>query len=276
MRSARASSTWSPAASRTGSPRSASTTTCSVQSSGRRSALRTRRRRRRALAAIPPRPCSSAVSIASSRKVSAQANSPIAIITSARSGRRASLARLSVGMSATARRRRFAAAGMSPRENARSPGREESGGRPGSELAAVLVQGAELGEALVRLLEVVAEDLLVLDGSVAILVDAVGPGDEALVENRAGALEEAPVGGVADQDVAKAIPRFRREVGPLGPGEPLLRQRLEGRRRRPRGPAPGRALGRPPWTKTCPTTLAAPITSRSSASRLSRRAARRA
>ena len=47
----------------------------------------------------------------------------------------------------------------------------------------MLVGRSELGEEAVRLLEVVAEDLLVLERAVA--VDAVGPFDELLVQRRA-------------------------------------------------------------------------------------------
>ena len=122
---------------------------------------RTRSRRRRALRATRPR-LLSAVSIASSRKVSAPANSPIAIIASPKSGRSASLARCRPaerdGAAKEVRRRRHVAAGERP-----APRREESGAPSGSELASVVVEGAELGEASVGLLEVVAEDLLVLD-----------------------------------------------------------------------------------------------------------------
>ena len=68
----------------------------------------------------------------------------------------------------------------------------------------MVVERAELGEVAVRLLEVVAEDLLVL-GRAPVAVDAVGPLDEALVKRRAGALEEALVRGVADEDVVEAV-----------------------------------------------------------------------
>ena len=66
----------------------------------------------------------------------------------------------------------------------------------------MVVQRAELGEVAVRLLEVVAEDLLVLRRAFA--VDAVRPLDELLVERRASALEDPVVGGVADEDVVEA------------------------------------------------------------------------
>ena len=91
----------------------------------------------------------------------------------------------------------------------------------------MVVQRAELGEARVGLLEVIAQDLLVLDGSVAVLVHAVGPADEAFVEKCAGGLEEPPVGRVADQDVAEAIPPLQGEVSLLEPDEPFLHQRFE-------------------------------------------------
>ena len=73
----------------------------------------------------------------------------------------------------------------------------------------------------------IAQDLLVLDGSVAVLVDTVGPADEAFVENCAGGLEEAPVRCVADQNVAEAIPLLQSDFRLLEPDEPFLHQRFE-------------------------------------------------
>ena len=73
----------------------------------------------------------------------------------------------------------------------------------------------------------VAQDLLVLDSSVAIRVYAVGPGDEALVEDCSGALEESPIGRVADQYVAEAVAPLQRELRLLGLDELLPHQRFE-------------------------------------------------
>src|SRR6185503_12790005 len=66
-----------------------------------------------------------------------------------------------------------------------------------------LVQRAELREVGPGLLEVVAEDLLELDHAVA--VRQIGPRDEARVEVRPCALEDAVVGGVPDHDVVEAV-----------------------------------------------------------------------
>ena len=68
--------------------------------------------------------------------------------------------------------------------------------------------GPELGEVGVRLLEVVAEDLLVLIGAVA--VHLVGPRHEALVQLGAHPLQQPVVGRVADQDVLEACTPRRR------------------------------------------------------------------
>ena len=57
---------------------------------------------------------------------------------------------------------------MSPRVNARRPARREAVRGASAERAAVLVERPELGEVAVRLLEVVAEDLLVLALAVAL------------------------------------------------------------------------------------------------------------
>ena len=90
------------------------------------------------------------------------------------------------------------------------------GGQPargiGAELPYVLVGRRELGEEPVRLLEVVAEDLLVLERTVA--VDAVGPLDELLVQRGALALEQALVDGVADEDVVEGAEVGARRARP--------------------------------------------------------------
>ena len=71
--------------------------------------------------------------------------------------------------------------------------------RLAADLAAAVVERSQLRQVAVGLLQVVAEDLLVLAGPVA--VHLVGPGHEPLVQRRALALEQARVGRVADQDV---------------------------------------------------------------------------
>ena len=59
-------------------------------------------------------------------------------------------------------------------------GRPEPAAAVATDLERVLVAGSQLDEVAIRLLEVIAEDLLKLDGAVA--VDPVRPGDEPLVE----------------------------------------------------------------------------------------------
>ncbi len=89
----------------------------------------------------------------------------------------------------------------------------------------MVVERAELGEVPIRLLEVIAEDLLVLGRALA--VDAVGPLDELLVKRRAGALEDSVVGGVPDEDVVEAIRLFFGGSVGVGQNELLVRERLE-------------------------------------------------
>ena len=84
-------------------------------------------------------------------------------------------------------------------------GRSQPLGRLPADGSAAVVERAELGEIGVRLLEVVAEDLLVLARAVA--VHLVGPRHEALVELSPMPLQEAGVGGVADQDVLERVRR---------------------------------------------------------------------
>src|SRR5262249_27749390 len=87
----------------------------------------------------------------------------------------------------------------------------QSSERPSAELETVVVQRAELGEIVIRLFEVIAENLLELGPTVALAVHALGPVDEALVERRSRALENALVGGIANEDVVEAV-----LVRPLG------------------------------------------------------------
>ena len=85
------------------------------------------------------------------------------------------------------------------------PGTGEISGRPPAELDSVVVEGSQLGEIAISLLEVVAENLLELDFTVPLAVDALGPVGESLVHRRARAFEDPEVGGVADEEVVKAI-----------------------------------------------------------------------
>ena len=92
---------------------------------------------------------------------------------------------------------------VAPAEGA-LPGRGETRRRPHAELTPVVVQGPEICQVPVRLLEVVAEDLLVLGLAVAVAVDALGPSDEPLVQGNARPLEDAGVRRVADEQVVEA------------------------------------------------------------------------
>ena len=86
----------------------------------------------------------------------------------------------------------------------RSPpsGRRETLGGTFTERAGLVVDRAELGAVAVALLEVVAEDLLVLGHAVA--GDALEPVGELLVQGGAELLRGRLVGGVADEDVLEA------------------------------------------------------------------------
>src|SRR5262249_38710791 len=96
----------------------------------------------------------------------------------------------------------------------------QSTGAPSAELEPVIVQGPKLGEVLVRLLEVVAEDLLEFGPAVALLVHAFGPIDESLVERCPGTLENPLVRSIADEDVVEAV--LVLPIGLKGPHELLL------------------------------------------------------
>ena len=151
----------------------------------------------------------SAVATASWSRLSACAKSPIWISASPSSGKSASRCGSSGSSSAVARsqqvrRRRHVAA----LERAPSGGGELGRGRARRVVRAWSSIGPSSEEVAVRLLEVVAEDLLVLGLALAVAVDLLGPVREPLVQRRARPLEHAVVRGVADQDVLEA------EVGP--------------------------------------------------------------
>src|SRR5207248_11309723 len=104
-------------------------------------------------------------------------------------------------------------------------GGREADSRVGAELVPVVVERPQLRQVAVRLLEVVAEDLLVLARAVA--VDAVGPADELLVQRRARALEQSLVGRVPDEHVVEAPRILEAALGGLGPHELLAAERVE-------------------------------------------------
>ena len=68
----------------------------------------------------------------------------------------------------------------------------------------MVVQGPQIREVPVRLLEVVAEDLLVLGLTVTVAVDALRPRDEPFVQGDACPLEDAGIRRVADEQVVEA------------------------------------------------------------------------
>jgi len=78
-------------------------------------------------------------------------------------------------------------------------------GRSSPDGSAAIVERPELGEIPVRLLEVVAEDLLVLAAAVA--VHGLGPLREPLVELGAVPLQEPGIRRVPDQDVLEGVRR---------------------------------------------------------------------
>jgi len=87
----------------------------------------------------------------------------------------------------------------------------------------VVVERPELGQILVRLLEVVAEYLLVLQRAVA--VDPVRPPDESLVKRRSSALQESVIGRLANQNVMEAVRVLERTLREIGSHELLAAKR---------------------------------------------------
>ena len=175
------------------------------------------------------------------------------------------------GKSVAARRRRFAAAGMSAAcECALACGREMPCG-PVAELATVIVERSEVGEIVVRLLEVVPEKLVVLGLAVSLAVDALSPVRETLVQRCARPLQNSVVSRVADEDVVEP------ELGLLVDSQLGVEQLFvdEGRRGAPRAlpaPAPATSASRAARSKTSPITAAGSITARCSALNWSSRA----
>ena len=106
------------------------------------------------------------------------------------------------------------------------PRRREAPRAVAADLARLLVERPELAEVALRLLEVVAEDLLELEAAAALGVDLVGPANEVDVQGRPRALEDAVVDRVADQVVMEAVDRIvvrhRHRVHEL-----LARERLQ-------------------------------------------------
>ena len=82
----------------------------------------------------------------------------------------------------------------------------------------------ERGEVMGRLLEVVAEDLVELDESLAVLLE---PRSETAVQLGAGRLRERVVGGVTDQQMAEPVGVVALELRLVGPDELLAHEREE-------------------------------------------------
>ena len=114
-------------------------------------------------------------------------------------------------------------AGVAARERAPARRAEPPGGA-GSQLAAFL-ERSELRQVAVRVLEVVAEQLVVLGGSLA--GRSLEPVGVAPVEVGAARLQYAPVGDVAEQDVGEAEGLVPREPPAVARDHLLLQERLE-------------------------------------------------
>ena len=104
--------------------------------------------------------------------------------------------------------------------------RREGPPRPLAERAAVRIERAQLTQVLVRLLEVPADRLLVLDRPAGARLEPVG---EAGVQLCARAAQHAAVGGVADQRVVEAERRLAEQPAGVGLDQLAPAQRLEPR-----------------------------------------------
>ena len=203
-------------------------------------------------------------------EAAACANSPISGRASPRSGNSSIRSRPSGGAIA-ARRRRFAAAGMSPRAKARRPPSRGAAPRA-AELASVVVERAELEQVAPRLLEVVAEDLLVLRLAAALAVDALGPVGESpwrstgRASGRGG--RRRPGRGCAGTGTCRSVARDRggRAARATSPASAVDSRRLLGQER------PDRARAKPARS---PTPVRPTARSSSVRSRGGRRAGRR-
>jgi hypothetical protein len=118
--------------------------------------------------------------------------------------------------------------------------RGQARGRALAQRRGAVVGGAELEQRAMRLLEVVADDLLVLAREV-LRVD-VQPVGQALVHLRPPGLGDPAVGGVADQDVGEAEGVLPADLGAVGADELLAHERLQ-RARDPRPDVGRRELG---------------------------------
>ena len=105
-----------------------------------------------------------------------------------------------------------------------SPSRSELRGRSLAEGPGVLIDGSELDEIAICLLQVVALDLFELDDATLGDVDRLGPIHERFVERRSVTLQQAAVRGVADQDVLESVHALIRRSVRVGLDELLAGQ----------------------------------------------------
>ena len=181
-----------------------------------------------ALAASVGSPATSAVATASWSRLSACANSPIWSSASPSSGKaRAGAGR--AGRAVPPRVEQVRGRGHVAAPERPPPADAEPLAAPPTDAAAMIVERAELGEVAVRLLQVVAEDLLVLGLAPALAVDLLRPVYEPLVQGRRVRLSSPVVGGFADQDVLEAEAAPRR-VRPIRSVHCLRRERRRGAR----------------------------------------------
>ncbi len=114
---------------------------------------------------------------------------------------------------------------VAPRARLRAGGREQSPGAL-AERAGLVVLDAQLGAVPVGLREVVAEELVELDELAPLLLE---PRGEACVEIGAYGLRKGLVGGIADQEVAKAEGVLAADVRSLRANELVPDERPEPR-----------------------------------------------
>ena len=214
-----ASPEWSPLASKVSITPGTSRSTCSLQFSESPPAYRRARSRPiSAWARSASSPVASPPRTASSRYASAAAKSPVSTVASARSGSSSSRAGVAFGQQRDGAAEQVGGGAHVAAAERAPAGRRELLGRARPSSLPVVVERAELAQVPVRLLEVVAEDLLVLGLAAALAVDALGPVGEPLVEGGARPLEQAAVGRVADQHVVEAVALVVGDVRPSAGG----------------------------------------------------------
>ena len=117
---------------------------------------------------------------------------------------------------------------MSPRSNARSPAAASGRAARAASARDCSVGGPSSVQRAMRLLEVVADELLVVAGEVP--RPALDPLGELLVHRRPDHLRDAVVGGVPDEDVGEAVRVLLPHLGAVGLDQVLADERLQARR----------------------------------------------